>query len=287
MALFLVGTRFQAAMSLAIIRHEGISGFHLMLVGRPADCAWGSDSAFDSLVSLAATTTGVSFREEPVRAAWCLLRLALREVLRDRKVFTASVVNPAVMFVFRLIPFLKCYTFDEGQYNIVKESPFTDERSANRHWLTGILFGCGVLSYSRKRTVLHYSAFDPSLNLFAECAVQVQIDWGELLSEDDLALCARGIERVFVLPCVSDLRLSSAGEERLLGLARACDVAIRHPRDSSVELSNAVSLSSPAEAFLANLAVQRPVLVLHYRSTIAYTLSGLANIKVVDVSVEQ
>lgn len=287
MALFLVGTRFQAAMALAIIRHENISRFDLMLVGRSSEWVCGQDNAFDSLVNRASTTARISFREEPARAARRLLRLALCEGFGDRRMFTASVVNPAVMFVFRLFPFLECRTFDEGQYNIVSVSPFTNERSEGRHWLTGLFFGAGVLNYSRKRTSRHYSAFDPSLNLFAERTVQVQIDWKTLLSGDDLVLCSRNIRSAFVLPCLPDLGLASLEEERLLGLARTCDIAIRHPRDSSVDLSNAVSLSSPAEAFLANLAVLRPVLVLHYQSTIAYTLCSFANLEVVDISIER
>lgn len=287
MALFLVGTRFQAAMSLAVIRHESIEEFHLVLAGRSSDCAFGQDRAFDALVDLAASTVRVSFREKPFGAALCLLGFAFEEVFRDRMMFTASVVNPAVMFVFRVIPFLRCYTFDEGQYNIRKVSPFTGERVRGRHWLTGLVFGGGILNYSRNRTTRHYSAFDPSLNLFAERTVQVQINWGALLDGNDLAICSRGIDSVFVLPCVADLQLSSLERERLIGVARTCDIAIRHPRDSSVELSNAVSLNSPAEAFLANLASLRPVLVFHYQSTVAYTLSCCPNIKVIDVSVEQ
>ena len=62
MALFLVGTRFQATMSLAIIQYENIESFHLMLVGRPADQVRCQDNAFDELIGLATATTRVSFR---------------------------------------------------------------------------------------------------------------------------------------------------------------------------------------------------------------------------------
>ena len=287
MALFLVGTRFQATMSLAIIQYENIESFHLMLVGRPADQVRCQDNALDELIGLATATTRVSFREEPARAARALLVLAMYELLADRKVFTAAITNPAIMYVFRVLPFLECCTFDEGQYNIRNTSPLANERKANRHWLTRLLFWRGILDYSRNRTVRHYSAFEPSLNLFAERAVQVQINWETLLSKDDLALSSRSIKSVFALPCIPDLNLSLPEKDRLLSVARTCDIAIRHPRDPSLELANAVSLSSPAEGFLASLARLRPVLVLHYGSTIAYTLSGFSNIELVDISVEK
>ncbi|MCX7568266.1 hypothetical protein OS189_18165 [Sulfitobacter sp. F26169L] len=132
MPLILVGTRYQAIMALSIIRVRDIETFHLVIFTSGPLTTLVTDVAFAELMRRAASVKFIDRTIKPLTFQRRLLRLALRQLIRDRTVMTAAISVLQVMMVFRLLPALRCITFDEGGYNVSADSPFRRMKNQSR-----------------------------------------------------------------------------------------------------------------------------------------------------------
>ncbi len=284
--LFVVGTRFQMMMALGIIRHLGLADYDLVVLQRAEQPDPSQDLAYSHVIEGARQ---VSFVPIPALAP-----LILRQLLRaigpgKRLILSAHIQNPTILSAFRLRRNLRLHSFDEGSYNISPTGPFfaPPRRKLKRplDYVMRVLFPKGPLHFARRRSERHYTAFSPEQNFMCDKAVKVEIPW-ESVAIPSEADQVRGAKRILVLPCMKDFQKRQIVRDRLVKLAQDCDLVVRHPRDEVLPDMDSVLLRSPIEGIVCALAKQSPVTVMHFNSTVGYTLSDNPAIQLVDISTD-
>jgi hypothetical protein len=282
--LFLVGTRFQAMMALAVIRHLDFGAYDLVVYLQKHQSLHTSDLAFSALIGSARQVHYIDRGVPKLRLIW-----AQNQAVGPgrRTVLTAAISNPFVLALFRVRPGLRLQTFDEGSYNVASTGPFlapTPRRlRAPRDLLAWALFPKGPLAFARARSERHYTAFTPERNFMSERAVRVHVPWEEVALPEEVAQVCDA-RHIMVLPCMEDFRGTEPARKCLMSLARGCDLVVRHPRDPVLPDVSSVGLKSPIEGVACALAERAPLTVLHYGSTVGLTLEGRTQINLVDLS---
>jgi hypothetical protein len=286
--LFLVGTRFQAVMSWAVVQRLRLTGYDLIIYTSEHNSPWENDRAFATLICGARKVLYID-RAEPKLRFVRTLNHAFGP--GPRLVLTAWINDPFVLSLFRFRPGLRLQTFDEGGYNIAPNGPFFSPvpkrlrslRDLQVRVLVRVLFPNGPLAFSFAQSECHFTAFKPSQNFMADRAVQVHIPWEDFAEPEELVQF-EGTRSIMVLPCFKDFRGSACVRDRIVSKARKCDLVVRHPRDAILPDLTSVRLSSPIEAIACALAVQKPITLMHYGSTVGQTLQSRANIDLIDLS---
>lgn len=285
--ILLIGTRFQAMMALGIIRHANLAVYDLVVFLHGKDRPQSYDLALLKLIGSARKVQYID-RWTPKLQFIRILNRALGPA--PRTVLTAAITHPFILAPIRLRPSLRLETFDEGSYNVAPNGPFfappPRRIGSFRQAFVWLLFRKGPLAFAHARSQLHYTAFPPSQNYFADRAVQVHVHWGDFALPEEVAQ-AQGATRIMVLPCMKDFRGSGKARQRLMTQARSCDLVVRHPRDDDLSEIRTVALKSPIEGIVCALAAQAPITVLHYGSTVRLTLEGRTGIDLLDLSQER
>ena len=286
--LFLVGTRFQAVMSWAVVQRFRLTAYDLIVYTSEHNSPGENDRAFATLIGGARKVLYIDRAESKLRFVQTLNRAFGPG---SRLVLTAWINDPFVLSLFRLRPGLRLQTFDEGGYNIAPTGPFFLPVSQTLRSLRDVLvrvfvrtlFPKGCLAFSRARSECHFTAFKPSQNFMADRAVQVHIPWEDFAEPEELVQF-EGTRSIMVLPCFKDFRGSACVRDRIVSKARECDLIVRHPRDAILSDLTSELLSSPIEAIACALAVQTPITLVHYGSTVGLTLQRMTNIDLIDLS---
>lgn len=281
---FLIGSRFQAVMAGAIRDHLGLTGYDLVLYHYGDTQGLHGDLAVAGLARAAGSVTLIDRRRSTL--AQCVA-LARAVGSRTRTVLIAQIAHPFVMATIRLMSRIDLMTFDEGSYNIDPDGPFVRQRRPGRRrprdLIAGILLPDGPLAYAALRTKRHFTAFPPSLNLFAEKAERIALRWDRYADPAEAEI-AGGVRSIAVLPCFKDFSGSAAMRERICAAAAGCDLVVRHPRDTDQTGIPSRRLNSPIEAIIDIARQHAHVTVYHYMSTVGLTLQDWTGVSVIDLS---
>lgn len=198
--------------------------------------------------------------------------------------YLASIDSLPFALVLRICPWVRLETFDDGAANILPTSKYFRGRSfvssGWRNFLIDTLFAEGWISWMRQRTKLHHTVFPFGDNIVGSSRLKIlSWDWDSLLVPADIEILDGNISTIVLGTCSSDFPSSEAVKEASCELALMSDLYIAHPRENPIpEARKAVYLQSPAEAVLLYLAKSNRITVLHFNSTVAYTLNGESNI---------
>lgn len=284
--LVIVGTRFQAAIAISVVERLGGGTYDVLCFHKGNEWIRSGDSALRTLRAGARKVTLVDRSRSKILQVAGLLR-AVGPFRRS--VALACIAHGFVVGTLALLPWIRVTTFDEGGYNVDADGPLFRPQAARDSgggaWLSRILMPEGPIEWCLRNTSRHLTAFDPALNLFHGKAVRVSVPW-HLLFDEREELIAKSCRSVFVLPCFTDFAGGRPALEKIIAKASTCDVVVKHPRDPSPLVNGSIALNSPIEAFVARARREGTVSVVHWRSTVGFTLAGVKDVCLVDISGE-
>lgn len=284
--LVIVGTRFQAALALAVVDRLKPKAYDVLCFHNGRSWIESGDLALRSLLAGARR----QFFVDRSKSKWSQVAGLVWAVgAFRRRVALACIAHGFVVGTLSLIPWLRICTFDEGGYNVDTKGPFfLPQRVRGGGFpaaLSRLLLPNGPIEWCIEKTSAHYTAFDPSLNVFRAKAERVELRWPLLFDESE-GRVAEACRSVFVLPCFVDFAEGEGARQKIIARAKGCDVVVRHPRDRSEVIAGSISLNSPLEAFVDRARRGGAVEVVHWHSTVRWTLAGMQDVTLLDLSTE-
>lgn len=298
MNVFIVRTRLQSLIIEEIISVEKAAPYLLVICyfTHKNEDAPEVYATYDNIKKNALFSIEVFAKDKLLKNVGKYLLMNLIAFSTKGKVFLAGVDSFTFALAAKLSPLTQINTFDDGSYNVLKDSKYFCETALARQGIKGVLSRMilpkGGAKYLRARSKRHYTVFAELDNIVSKDKVTtLQWDWRKLLDQRDLAKLPSQASIILLGTAFQDFR--DGQPKKLKNQARqliaTSDLYIMHPREQPwLHDAKVVRLHSPAEAvleYLQSLCKQKLV-VYHYDSTAAYALMNHKSIEFINLLAE-
>lgn len=295
MNVFIVRTRLQSLIIEEIISIEKVSP-HVLVVcyfDHKNEDAPEVYATYDKIKKEAVFSIDVFASDKLLKNVAKYVSMQMIVSLTKGKVFLAGVDSFSFALAAKLFPFAQINTFDDGSYNVQKNSKYFCETPLARPGFKGLisklLFPKGGAKYLRARSKRHYTVFADLENIVEKDRVMtLQWDWSKLLDQRDVDELPAQVSTIFLGTAFQDFseRQQTKLRQKAVELMDSTDLYIMHPREKSwLNHEKVTRLSSPAEAVLVYMqrASKEKLTVYHYDTTAAYSLRNYKDIKFIDL----
>lgn len=295
MNVFIVRTRLQSLIVEKIISTEKVNSYILVICyfENKEEDAPEVYVTYENIKKKAIFIIDIFANDNLLKNVTKYLLINLIACLTKGKVFLAGVDSFAFALAAKVFPFSEINTFDDGSYNVLKNSKYFCKTALDRKGIKGLvsrlLFPKGGAKYLRDRTKRHYTVFPDLENIVEQNRViTLEWDWTKLLDERDLDKLPSQAGTILLGTAFQDFNIPKQKKlrDKALELMASTDLYIMHPREKLwLNNSKVIRLHSPAEAVLKYMQgiTDDNLTVYHYDTTTAYSLRNHKHIKFIDL----
>lgn len=199
-------------------------------------------------------------------------------------VYTANIRHHPLAFALRCLPSVNLKTLDDGFANISPgQSPYFIrtplEGEGFKRKLLRVVFPYGVALFMRNRSRQHFTIYQRPNIVDVDRLCFIRFEWECFLTDDDRQRLSSNPRTILIGTKYEEWPAELNILARILELSHKVDAYLPHPRESFVVFPDkAIRLDAPAEAAIAYLMREGPLVVYHLDSSVAFAFEGVDNV---------